>query len=175
LAKKTEKYIPPQSQEQLILAWLRRSRESQMAHYEMAEILAKRGRLIGVPVILFTTLVGTSALASVAAEIIPNWSKIIIGLLSISAAIMSGLQTFFGYADRAEKHRESAARFGSIRRQFEILYIRRDGAIDEKVIDKLRKELDALAKEALNVPIKIFKKTQKNKLYADGVDYSKTN
>ncbi|MFI5398337.1 MAG: SLATT domain-containing protein [Candidatus Binatia bacterium] len=170
MATKTSRYLPPQSQEQLVLAWLRRERESQMAHYEMADVLSKRGRLLGGPVILLTSLVGASALGSVASEVIPNWSKILIGLLSIAAAILSSLQTFFGYADRAEKHRVSAARFGSIRRQFESIYAKRDEGIDGQVMETLRQDLDALAQEALHVPAKIFYRVQESPLYVDGED-----
>jgi hypothetical protein len=49
VATKTSKYIPPQCEEQLVLAWLRRARESQLAHYKMADALTKKGRFLGAP------------------------------------------------------------------------------------------------------------------------------
>ncbi|OPY79674.1 MAG: hypothetical protein A4E64_00318 [Syntrophorhabdus sp. PtaU1.Bin058] len=175
MATKTSRYIPPQCEDQLVLAWLRRARESQMAHYEMADLLSKKGRVLGVPVILLTSLIGASAFTSVASQIIPSWAKILIGLLSIAAAILSSLQTFFGYADRAEKHRTSAARFGAVRRQFEKVYAKRDKGIDSKAVETLCQELDKLAKESLHVPASIFLRVQRDVLYVGDEDTVNTN
>jgi hypothetical protein len=90
--------------------------------------------------------------------------------LSIAAAVLSSLQTFFGYADRAEKHRVSAARFGAVRRQFENVYAKRDKGIDGKVVEKLCQDLDALAKESLNVPERTFLQVQQSILFCDDED-----
>jgi hypothetical protein len=136
-----------------------------MAHYEMADILSRRARLLGVPVILLASLIGTSAFASVAADVIPTWSRVLVGILSITAAVFSSLQTFLGYADRAEKHRVSGARFGSVRRKLENVYARSANAVDQQLVDSLREELDNLAQEALHVPAKTFKRVQEKILY----------
>lgn len=47
---------------------------------------------------MLTTLVGASALGSVAADVVPTYAKLIVGTLSLLAAVLSGLQTFFKYA-----------------------------------------------------------------------------
>lgn len=165
MTTKTAKYIPPQSSADLVLAWIRRARESQLAHYVMSDILARNGRWLGVPVILVTSVVGTSALASVAAELIPTWARIITGLLSILAAVLAGLQTFFNYSDRADKHRVFGARYGVTRRKLEQLYARQDQGIDTQLLEILRQELDSLAQEALQIPRHVFDKVQKGLLY----------
>lgn len=156
----SSKYLPPSSPEELILAWLRRARESQMAHYEMAQILNRRSHLLGVPVIIITAVVGTSVFASVAAQVISTEAKLIIGSLSVFAAVLSSLQTFFKFSERAEKHKSFAARFGSVRRELEVLYATGKTASEPNYVAILREKLDRLAEEAAHVPTAVFEKVQ---------------
>ena len=165
MASKTSKYVPPESKEDLVLAWIRRARESQMAHYEMANSLSHKGRFLGVPVIVITSLIGTSVFASLASEIIPAWSKMAVGFLSLAAVVLSSLQTFFNYSDRAEKHRSSGANFGAVRRKLEIIYAKREHGINIDEVEALRKELDGLAKDSLHVQTHVLKIVQRNVLY----------
>ncbi|MCH8621580.1 DUF4231 domain-containing protein [Undibacterium sp. TS12] len=158
-------YQPPQNERELVLAWLRRARESQMAHYEMANQLATRERWLGVPVILITTIIGTSVFASLTASTIAPEAKIIVGLLSVLAAVMSSLQTFFKYSERAEKHRSTAARFGTIRRKLEVIYAEHAETEDHHYVTAMREELDRLVEEAPHVPVDVFEKIQKNVFY----------
>jgi hypothetical protein len=153
-------FHPPATPRELVFTWLRRARDSQMAHYEMADILSRRGRLIGVPVILITTLVGTSVFASVAAETIPVRAKLLVGVLSLLAAVLSGLQTFFKFSERAEKHRVFGARFGAVRRELEALYAESGAHGEPHYTTVLREKLDRLADEALPVPPKVFLRVQ---------------
>lgn len=159
------KYSPPQDYENLVLAWIGRSRESQMSHYEMADLLDKKGKWLGVPVIILTTLVSASAFASVIEEVVPMWAKLVVGLVSIAAAVLSSLQTFFNYSGISEKHRAAAAHFGAVRRKLESIYAGRASGIDQKQVDVLREELDTLAQESLNVPVNVFKRVQNTTLY----------
>ncbi len=145
-------YEPPKTDSDLLLAWLRRARESQFAHYAFADKLAWKGQTLGVPVILLTTLVGASALSSVAAEVVPTYAKVIVGALSLLAAVLSGLQTFFKYAERADKHRVFGARYGALRRELEQLH-----SNGGKTNDKVRQALDKLAEDAPAVPESIFR------------------
>ncbi len=162
---KTALYQPPQNERDLVLAWLRRARESQMAHYEMANILAARESWLGVPVILITTIIGTSVFASLTATTIAPEAKIIVGLLSVLAAVMSSLQTFFKFSERAEKHRATAARFGTIRRKLEVVYAENVGIEERHYVTAMREELDRLGEEAPHIPVAVFEKIQKNIFY----------
>jgi hypothetical protein len=162
---KTSQYQPPKTGHELVLAWLRRARESQMAHYEMANTLASRERWLGVPVILITTIIGTSVFASLTATAIAPEAKIAVGLLSVLAAVMSGLQTFFKYSERAEKHRATAARFGAIRRKLEVIYAENAETEEPHYLASLREELDRLGEDAPHIPVAVFAKIQKNVFY----------
>lgn len=161
----TARYQPPSSRRELVLAWLRRARESQMAHYEMANILARRGQWIGVPVILITGIVGTSVFASVATETISVEAKVVVGLLSVMAAVLSSLQTFFKFSERAEKHRLFAARFGSVRRELETVFAEGSAETEPRYVNVLREKLDRLAEEAPHVPAHVFLKVQSSIAY----------
>lgn len=158
-------YQPPQNERELVLAWLRRARESQMAHYEMANILSGRDRWMGVPVILITTIIGTSVFVSLTAVAIAPAAKITVGLLSVLAAVLSGLQTFFKFSERSEKHRATAARFGAIRRKLEVIYAEDTASEEKHYLHTLREELDHLAEDSPHVPVSVFERIQKNMFY----------
>ncbi len=158
-------YIPPRNPEELVLAWIRRSRESQMAHYEMANIFARRDKWLGVPVILITSAVGTSVFASLAASTVEPWQKIVIGMLSVFAAVLSSLQTFFRYSELSEKHKMAAARFGAVRRKLETIFAGHTEESESHYIGTLREELDKLAAESPHVPVRVFEVVQKHMQY----------
>ena len=165
MTSKPSSYQPPANQRELVLAWLRRARESQMVHYEMANLLSTRGRWLGVPVIFITTVIGTSVFASLSSVDITPMAKIMVGSLSVIAAVLSSLQTFFKYSERAEKHRSTAARFGAIRRKLEILYADQSDIAEKHYLDSLREELDQLSDESPHVPVSVFERIQKNIFY----------
>ena len=160
MANNTSLYSPPSTPEDLVLAWLRRARESQLAHYEMANRLTKQNIFMGVPVIVITAMVGTSAFASVVADLVPVWAKIAAGSASVLAAVLASLQTFFKFSERAERHKIFGAKFGAIRRELETLYSSGRAAEESNFIGVLREKLDRLAEEAPSVPAEIFKYIQ---------------
>ncbi|WUR15823.1 SLATT domain-containing protein [[Empedobacter] haloabium] len=141
-------YHPPHDADALILAWLRRARESQLGHYEMATMLERRSYWLGVPVIVISGVVGTSVFASIAAEVVAVEAKLAVGALSVLAAILSSLQTFFKFAERAEKHKTFGARYGAIRRELEAMHASGTAAHEPNYINVLRDKLDRLGQEA---------------------------
>ncbi len=167
-ASPTSKYRSPTSEQDLVLAWIRRARESQLAHYAMADKLSKREHWLGVPVIAITAIVGTTVFASIAAEAISPIAKIAVGMFSVLATLLSSLQTFFKFSERAEKHRAAGARFSSVRRKLEVVYAQQSAENERNYIATLREELDRLAEESLNVPSKVFLEVQKNIYYPAG-------
>jgi hypothetical protein len=149
MATPTSKYTPPGTPEELVLAWLRRARESQLSHYEMANRLAKRNLMMGVPVIAITALVGTSAFGSIVADPVPILAKVAAGGASVLAAVLASLQTFFKFSERAERHKTFAAKFGAVRRELETLHASGKVAQEANFVNVLRDKLDKLAVTAL--------------------------
>ena len=148
------RYLPPATEAGLVLAWLRRARESQFSHYDAAKRLGHYGRVFGVPVIIITAIVGASAFASILAETVPLYAKLIAGLCSLAATVLSSLQTFFKFSERSEKHRIFAAKFGSVRRELEMLHVQAQIMATE--LTAVRTKLDKLAEEAPDVDAAVF-------------------
>jgi hypothetical protein len=53
----------------------------QLAHFNAAMRFEKRNVQLGLPAIIFSTFVGTSVFASLNNEHIPEWPKIVVGLI----------------------------------------------------------------------------------------------
>ena len=91
---------------ELIGHWRLRVHRMQIAHYDSEAYFGRLHLYLGLPVIALSTIVGTSVFASLQESTQKDSRlQITIGLLSVAAAVLSGLQTFLGYAERAEKQR----------------------------------------------------------------------
>jgi hypothetical protein len=125
------------------------------AHYDMATILGRRHWRLGVPVIITTTVVSTAIFSTLTEETAMGW-RIATGLISVAAAVLAALQTFFGFADQAQRHVETARGYSALRRRIErfLLRYRSEAAGREqalKELEMLTHELDKL--EAIGPPI----------------------
>jgi hypothetical protein len=148
----------PSSPEELLADWYRRVRESQFAHYEASKPLARANYMFGLPVVALSTFVGTSVFATLQEQAAIEF-RIAVGCVSVLAAVLSSLQTFLRYAERAEKHRGVAVRYGALRREIEMLQA--NGApYDAKKIDAIREKIDAISTEAPEVPQRIWNRTE---------------
>lgn len=93
------------------------------AHYKAAENLDRGRRRIGFPAAVLSGLVGTSIFATI--TINPAlWAKVVAGLVSLVASLLSSMQTFFGYADRSREHRIAGAAYAKLRREFDGFLLR---------------------------------------------------
>ena len=159
----TSGYQPPDNPSELLLAWIRRARESQFTHYVQATRFRRADLWLGVPVIAITALVGTSVFSSVANDQEPATAKIVLGLFSVLAAILSSLQTFMKLSERSDLHRSFGARYGDVRRKLEQAYAQRGTlAISNETLQLLNEELTEIATEAPDAPSKALKIAQEN-------------
>lgn len=145
------------SRDMLITDWFRRVRESQMVHYRCANHFARRNYMFGIPTMALTTAVGTAVFASLDNEAIGHF-KIVIGMISILAAVLSSLQTFLGFAQRADKHKIIASSYGGVRRQLEMLktFPPADDKELKASLEDIKKRMDELAENAPDVPKSIW-------------------
>ncbi|MBN3755537.1 SLATT domain-containing protein [Paraburkholderia sp. Tr-20389] len=153
-------YRPPANENELLLKWIRRARESQKSHYDMADLLAARNRLFGIGVTVLSAVVGTTVFLSLVVSEDSPWGRLVVGLVSIAAAASAALQTFLRYAERAEAHRAAGARYGAVRRRLEAIYAGDPGARDGRYVSEVREMLDRLAEDAPSVPPRVFRRTQ---------------
>lgn len=151
-----------ESQSAMLLDWFRRARESQFTHSECSNYFEGRNFLLGVTTAILSIAVGSGVFFNLDANS-TGYVKWILSTLSILAAIFAGLNTFCGYAQRAEKHKSAAAGYSSIRRTLE-----RIKATPEDYVTSFDKELaiiqsqsDHLVSSAPNVPKRIGEKALK--------------
>ena len=106
-------------QKELLSEWLVAVRVDGLAHQQAEIYYTQLNRVLGVPVVVLTTIVGTTVFSMLAKS--PDTRIIIIvGLLSMCAAILSSLQTFLGYAGLAEKHGVATDNYSGLRRDVEV-------------------------------------------------------
>ena len=136
------------------------------AHNMCALLFEGRSKLLGVPAVIISAVVGSSIFASLASDNHNVWIMIITCVLSIGAAILAALQTFLHYAETAQLHKTSASRHESIRRNLNILEIKitTTDITKEKSIELLEiitKEMNDLSDISSNIPGFIDKKAIK--------------
>ncbi|OLY91198.1 hypothetical protein SAMN05444008_11272 [Cnuella takakiae] len=151
----------PATKDELLRRWHKRLRETQSSHYEAAKPLGSLNYKLGVPVVILTTFVGTSVFATLSKDV-NIYFKIATGLISVAAAVLSSIQTFLRFNERAELHRSTAAQAGSIRRLVEEIIA--SGNLDDlsrEEISKIRERIDKLSENAPSIKAKTWEKTKK--------------
>jgi hypothetical protein len=103
---------------ELVEKWHNGVRLLQVAHNMAASHYCRINRLLGIPVVVLSAIVVTSIFASLQSEV-HIVMKVVVGMLSVCAAVLSGLQTFLRHAELAEKHRIAAGKFGELRREIQ--------------------------------------------------------
>jgi hypothetical protein len=119
---------------------------------------------LGIPVVVCTTIVGTTVFATLQQgdnQVHPK-VKIAAGVISVISAVLASLQTFLSFGERAEKHRVVGSGYGGILKEIEELQslpVHLRGDVKQNV-DTLREQMNALAKESPEVPIRIHRRAQ---------------
>lgn len=135
------------------------------AHYDMAELYRRRHRRFGLIVVLATSIVGAAALGSLAKLVEPPadlWVKLLIGLLSLLATVLSALQTFLGFSDLQTQHKRAGDGYSVSRRELEFLVMKFPDASGlpgdpaTKEFESVKKMLDDLDKASPTIPDGIY-------------------
>jgi len=130
------------------LEWYQRAVVVAHGHYRAALRYSRLNYWFGLPTVILATVVGTSVFASLQQQ--PDfWWQISVGLMSILAAVLSGLQSFLGYNDKAERHRMAGSRYNAIGRELELLLSQDE---DWSKLDAIRTRIDTLAQESPHIP-----------------------
>src|SRR5690242_1384040 len=97
----------------LLREWTARAAASADAHYALCTRLSRSNIRFGVPVVVLTTFVGTSVFAALQHHVNTE-VKILIGMVSVLAAVLASLQTVLRFGERAEKHRTAAEAWAAL-------------------------------------------------------------
>lgn len=98
--------------------WQRALRIFHRAHSRAATLFEQRNIALGLPTVILTAIAGTTVFATIEASPAP-WVKVLIGIMSLAAAVLAALQTFLRYAELAERHKAAAQKYGILRRELE--------------------------------------------------------
>ena len=141
------------------LQWYQRAATVAHGHYRAALRYSRLNYWFGFPTVVLATVVGTSVFATLQAK--PDfWWQVAVGLMSIAAAILSALQSFLGYNDKAEKHRVAGSRYNAVGRELELWLSHAQE--DPEKLDAIRLRIDALAQESLHIPESVHKQMALN-------------
>jgi hypothetical protein len=143
--------------EQLLLDWRNRAYAAQSAYYMMAERYRRKNYMLGIPVVVLSGLVGTAIFADLEHSL-AGYGQWVIGSVSITAAVLSSLQTFLRLADSAGEHGAAAAWYSAIRRDAEqILALPREARGSPKsCLDAIRQEMNKAGQKAPALPEKLW-------------------
>jgi hypothetical protein len=122
--------------------------------------------VLGVPVIVITAVVGTTIFATLDRSPEPQW-KILAGLVSLLGAVLSALQTSFGFAQTAERHKAVGTRYRAVRRRLELFELKYSNRTDEgrdealAELEQLNVDLTALASDSPGLPERIYQQAER--------------
>lgn len=134
--------------EALLGKWRNRVYAAQSAYYLQAERLWRWHYILGIAVVIMSTVVGGTMFTDTSGETgIPD---VVIGALGSLAAILAGLQTFLKLAETATRHAVAAAWYSAIRRDIEGLQVLPPNLRgDQKAgIEAIRKDMNKVSQNA---------------------------
>ncbi len=142
--------------EHLLEDWHNRVYAAQSAHYASADRFRRYNYFVGVPSIIFSSVVGTAIFAGLEKNSPQAW---LVASVSILAAVLAGLQTFLRFSERATDHATAADWFSAVRRDIEeILHLPIECRGKVKVcLDRVRKEMNRAAQDAPELTSKYWK------------------
>jgi len=126
----------------------------------MRDRLNRRYICLGLPVVVLSTVVGTSAFASLQKNAeVADWAKIGVGVIGVLAAIFASAQTFLGYAQRSERHRVGAVHYETLRRDMaQELALRHATSEVQAELNSVRSRMERYAKESPPIPERTWRR-----------------
>jgi len=145
---------------EILQDWHQRCYAAQSAHYASADRCRRLNYIIGVPAIVFASVVGTTIFAGLERD---SPRALAVASISILAAVLTGLQTFLRFSERAAQHAKAADWYSAIRRDIEQtlhLPVEFRGAAKD-CLDKVRKEMNRLGQDAPELSIRSWTREAK--------------
>jgi hypothetical protein len=140
------------------------------AQHLAGQAAARRSNWIGAPVVILTATVGTSIFATIESRPAIGW-VVVAGLISLTAAVLSALQTFFNFASQSEKHRAAGAHYAALHREYELMLLRAGNSVDSAdllaefaTIVQRHKQID---QESLGVPDRFYDQARREEAADD--------
>ena len=136
---------------ELLKQWCARARVAQHAYYAKSERLRVWNFMLGIPVVIVTSVVGTSVFASINHQgAVSPHTKVFVGAISVLAAVLASIQTFTKLGEAAQQHGVAGDWYAAIRRDIE-QEMSLPAALRERpktFMSRIRKEMNAAAEKA---------------------------
>ena len=145
---------------QLLDNWHKRVYAAQAAHYAAADVFRRLNYIVGIPAIVFSSIVGTAIFAGLEHD---SPRTLAVAFASIVAAVLAGLQTFLRFSERASQHGTAADWYSAIRRDIEEtlhLPIESRGKAKD-CLDRFRKEMNRVGQDAPELNVRLWKREAK--------------
>lgn len=138
--------------DELLNKWCLRVKRSQLAHRFAAKQLNKLHLFLGSSAAVLSTITGTSIFASLEKGL-SGYGKIVVGVTSLLAALLSALQTFLRLDESSNKHQKADAGYSAIRQQIEQYKITRYQTSNntedvDEFLNSVRKQMQELAEDS---------------------------
>jgi hypothetical protein len=148
-----KKIFEPCNTEELLRGWLLHSHKGRQRHDRAARRLDKIRIFLGALATALTVIVSAS-IFNILEQNSTGGLKFGLILVSILAAILSGLSTFLNLAERADKHRSAGVQYKAIIRELErkLSEGTNNSTITPSVLDEMQKRFDELEESAPIVP-----------------------
>ncbi len=143
---------------QLLEDWHKRCYAAQSAHYASADLFRLLNYLVGIPAVVFASIVGTAIFAGL--ERSDSSRTIVVASASILAAVLAGLQTFLRFPERAAKHATAGNWYSAIRRDIEqTLHLPVESRGKPKdCLDRIRKEMNRVVQDGPELSARSWKR-----------------
>lgn len=142
--------------DELLNKWCLRVKRSQLAHRFAAKQLSKFHVLLGGSAAVLSTITGTSIFASLEKGL-SGYGRIVVGVTSLLAALLSALQTFLRLDENSNKHQKADAGYSAIRQQIEQYRVTQYQTSNQttnadEFLNSIRQQMEELAEDSPIVP-----------------------
>lgn len=112
------------------------------AHFHMCRKYQRRHNMVGIPAVIFGTIVSTTIFSRLAENAKDSPLLWFTGAFALAAVVLSALQTFFNFSAVSAQHKQAAVKFEAIRHDLDNLI--RSLLIDPPAQDDIKEVLKAL-------------------------------
>jgi uncharacterized membrane protein len=143
-------------------------------HFEMSEAAAHQNLRLGLIATILSTIVGTTIFAAIAKhgenvhDTTATTIQIVTGLMSVTAAVLAALQTFFRLGDVSAQNKSAAVGYEKIKLSLDLFLLTYDPASIEtgKALDELKAialDLEKVEDSSPSIPDSVYHKIVKKK------------
>jgi len=144
-------------QNSLITEWIDDSKILLKCHLSKAQKTRKQNRIIGIISAILSAIVGSSIFASLGEEKTNTTLVIIVGLISLSATILTSIIAFLKLPEIANQSHNSGNQYAEIRKELEILLTFPNDNIESE-INRIKTKWDDIRNSSVPISEKMIDK-----------------